>query len=78
MVGRYGDALKVRVCAPAESGRANTACRRLLADVLGVQVEQIRIRSGNTARRKRIVVTGPIPPQKLERLAGLLPPASLG
>ena len=36
VVGRHGDAWKVRVSAPAEAGRANDAVLALLADVLGV------------------------------------------
>ncbi|HWI04529.1 MAG TPA: DUF167 domain-containing protein, partial [Acidimicrobiales bacterium] len=37
VVGRHGTALKVRVAAAPEGGRANEACAELLADTFGVK-----------------------------------------
>ena len=37
VVGRLGDAWKVRVTAPPEAGKANEAVLTLLADVLGLE-----------------------------------------
>jgi uncharacterized protein (TIGR00251 family) len=53
VVGRHGDALKVRVAAPAEAGRANRACRALLAKALAVPAGSVELVSGTTNRQKR-------------------------
>ncbi|MHB8669853.1 MAG: DUF167 domain-containing protein [Acidimicrobiales bacterium] len=52
-VGRHGDALKVRVAAPPEGGRANEACARLLAESFGVAPSQVELVSGPASRVKR-------------------------
>ena len=54
--GRLGDALKIKVAAPAEKGKANTAVIRLLADRLGVGVEAIAIESGHAAPVKVLTI----------------------
>ncbi len=46
--------LKVCVTAPPAEGKANTACRRLLADVLRVPLGRVEIVAGANARHKRI------------------------
>ena len=56
--GRYGDALKVRVAAPPERGRANEACVSLVATILGVPEGQVELVSGPSSRSKRVRVTG--------------------
>jgi uncharacterized protein (TIGR00251 family) len=58
IVGRHGDALKVRVAAPAVDNKANAALIALLSEVLGVHKSAIVIRQGATARRKLVEVTG--------------------
>ncbi|MGA2220268.1 MAG: DUF167 domain-containing protein [Verrucomicrobiia bacterium] len=57
VVGVAGDALKVRVTAPPEDGRANDALIEVLADWLGVKRRQIEIISGATSRNKIVRVT---------------------
>ena len=47
--GAYGEALKVRLTAPALENRANEALRRLLAERLNVQVAAVRIVAGEKA-----------------------------
>lgn len=54
IVGVRDGALKVAVIAPPVEGRANAACRRLLADTLKVPVSRVEVIAGANARRKRI------------------------
>ena len=58
VVGKYGDAIKVQVSAPAEGGKANEAVIELLAETLGVRVNQISIIRGHTQPRKTVRVDG--------------------
>jgi uncharacterized protein (TIGR00251 family) len=58
VVGWVGDALKVKVQAPPEDGKANQAIRELLAKVLGVAVSQVALESGFASREKRFSITG--------------------
>ncbi len=58
VVGRHGDAWKVRVGAPPESGKANEALIELLAATLGVAKNAIEIAAGRASRDKTVVVHG--------------------
>ena len=58
VVGRHGDALKVRVAAPPERGRANDACVALVAATLGVAPTSVELVSGASSRAKRVRATG--------------------
>ncbi len=58
VVGRHGDAIKVRVGAPPIGGRANEAVIDLLADTLGVKRADIEVVSGDNSRSKRVRVGG--------------------
>ena len=53
LVGRHGDALKVRVGAPPTGGRANEAVAALLATIFGIAAGDIELTSGQTSRQKR-------------------------
>src|SRR4051812_25956782 len=55
--GRQGDALKVRVAAPPEKGRANDACRELVASLADVKAAAVELTSGATSRSKRFTIT---------------------
>jgi uncharacterized protein (TIGR00251 family) len=71
LVGRHGDALKVRVAVPPEKGRANEAIGKLLAETLGVKATAVKVVSGETSRTKRFKADG----VDLETAEGLLAPA---
>jgi uncharacterized protein (TIGR00251 family) len=69
VVGRHGDAWKVRVAAPAEGGRANDAVVRLLAETLALPRAAVTIVSGHAARDKIVELEGVDPDQIDRRLA---------
>jgi uncharacterized protein len=58
LVGRHGDAWKVRVSAPAENGRANAAVLKLLAERVGLPRRAVSLVSGHSAREKVVQVDG--------------------
>ena len=68
--GLHGDALKVRIQAPAVDGKANDAMQRFLAEAFGVSKAQVLMISGASSRQKRwrIVNVRQIP----EQLQGIL------
>jgi uncharacterized protein (TIGR00251 family) len=66
VVGRHGDAWKVRVTAPAEAGRANDAVVRLLADTLALPRKSVTLVSGHSARDKIVELAG-LEPSDVER-----------
>jgi uncharacterized protein (TIGR00251 family) len=58
VVGRHGTALKVRVAAAPEGGRANEACADLLAESFGLRRAQVELVSGPSSRAKQFKLTG--------------------
>jgi uncharacterized protein (TIGR00251 family) len=66
IVGRLGDAWKVRVAAPPEGGRANEAVVRLLAETLQVPRDAVTLVSGHGAREKIVELSG-LGPSQIER-----------
>ncbi|MDE3091384.1 MAG: YggU family protein [Chloroflexota bacterium] len=52
IVGREGDAIKIRLNAPPVDGKANDALIAFLADLLRVRRAQIEIVTGQTSRHK--------------------------
>lgn len=73
VVGRYGDALKVRVAAPPENGRANEAIAKLLAERFGLAASAVQLTGGGSGRTKRFRIEGVEPAivrAVLERLLG--------
>jgi uncharacterized protein (TIGR00251 family) len=66
VVGRHGEAWKVRVAAPAEAGRANDAVVRLLAETLSVPRTAVTLVSGHAARDKIVELAG-IEPGEIDR-----------
>jgi uncharacterized protein (TIGR00251 family) len=66
VVGRHGEAWKVRVAAPPEGGRANEAVIRLLADTLSVSRDAVTLVSGRAGRDKVVELAG-LGPAQIER-----------
>ena len=66
IVGRHGDAWKVRVTQAPENGRANDAVVRLLAETLDVPRDAVTLVSGHTGREKIVELDG-IAPALAER-----------
>ncbi|MEZ5310159.1 MAG: DUF167 domain-containing protein [Microthrixaceae bacterium] len=62
VVGLHGDALKIRVSAPANEGKANAELIRFLADTLGVGRSDVRFIRGQRNREKVVEVRGGIGP----------------
>jgi len=58
IAGWLGDALKVRVRAPAEAGRANEAVVRVVAEALGLPRDAVRIASGSSSPKKTLEIDG--------------------
>lgn len=58
IAGWLGDALKVRVRAPAEAGRANEAVLRVVAAALGLPSDAVRIASGSASPKKILEIDG--------------------
>jgi uncharacterized protein (TIGR00251 family) len=75
IVGRHGDAWKVRVTAPPENGRANEAVLRLLATALAVPRDHVSLVSGHGGRDKIVELTGLGPALIERRLASATLPA---
>jgi uncharacterized protein YggU (UPF0235/DUF167 family) len=75
VVGRYGDAWKVRVAAPAEAGKANEAVLALLADALDISRRSLELTSGSSSRNKVVALHGLAPDVAAERLAEAAQPA---
>jgi uncharacterized protein (TIGR00251 family) len=66
IVGRHGDAWKIRVTAAPEQGRANAAVVRLLADALSLPRDAVTLVSGHGGRDKIVELAG-VGPALIER-----------
>jgi len=58
IVGRHGDAIKVRLAAPPVDGEANVELCQFLARYFGVLRQNVQILSGKGARQKRVLIQG--------------------
>jgi len=70
IAGVHGDALKVRIAAPAVDNKANAALIEFLSETLEVPRSAITIRHGATGRRKVLDIVGG--PELRERAAKLM------
>jgi uncharacterized protein len=58
VVGRHGDAWRIRVAAPPEGGRANAAALALVAEAVAVPRADVRLTGGAASRDKVVEVSG--------------------
>jgi uncharacterized protein (TIGR00251 family) len=58
VVGEHGDAIKVKLRAPAVEGKANAALRRFLAEKLNIPQRAIVLERGERSRDKVIRIDG--------------------
>ena len=72
IVGLHDGALRVRVAAPAEGGKANRAAARLVARAVGGRDGEVVAGAG--ARRKQVLVAGVSPARAAGCLEGLIGP----
>ena len=56
IVGLHGDALKIRLAAPPVDGKANDALLGFIAERLDIARSAVSLKSGQTSRRKVVVV----------------------
>ena len=69
IAGLHGDALKVKIAAPAVDNKANAALVEFLSETFDVPKSSIAIRHGATGRRKVVEITsGPELVARLEKL----------
>ena len=78
VVGRHGDALKVKVAAAPERGRANDACVALVAGLLGRPEGDVELTGGAASRLKRLKVAGVEADEVRRRLELALQDAAAG
>ena len=70
VVGRHGEAWKVRVTAAREGGKANDAVLELLAQALDVPRRSLDLVAGRASRDKVVVIQGLTTTEAESRLAG--------
>jgi uncharacterized protein len=58
VVGKHGDAIKIKLRAPAVEGKANAALRRFLAERLSIPQRAIALERGERSRDKLIRIDG--------------------
>jgi uncharacterized protein (TIGR00251 family) len=59
VAGRHGDAIRLKVAAPAVDDKANAAVVRFLHEWLKLPLQQIRIKRGARSRRKIVELENP-------------------
>jgi hypothetical protein len=69
IVGWLAGALKVRVTAPPQDGRANRAVEELLAAALDLKKTAVTIVAGHGAAHKRVAIDGMTREEVMRRLA---------
>jgi len=72
IAGWLGEALRVRVMAPPERGKANTAVEKIIAEALGLPNDAVNVVKGLTSPRKVVEVSGLPEPEIRSRLKNTL------
>ena len=70
IVGWLEDALKVRVHAPPQDGRANRALEALLAEALSLKKNAVTVTAGRASALKRVAIEGLTRAEIVRRLGG--------
>ena len=70
IVGWLEGALKVRVTAPPEDGRANRAVEELLAAALQLKKNAVTVTAGKGSARKHVAIAGLARDEIVRRLGG--------
>ncbi len=70
VVGKHGDALKVRLISNTVGGIANETLINFLAQKLGIERNKVEIAAGLTSAEKMVVVVGVTPADVESRLLG--------
>lgn len=70
IVGWMDNALRVRVKAPPERGKATDAVLRLIASKLGLRAVQVTLKRGGSSRDKLLHIEGLTDAQVRTRLGG--------
>ena len=70
IVGWLEDALKVRVQAPPQDGRANRALEVLLAEALSLKKNAVTVTAGRASASKRVAIAGLTREEIVRRLGG--------
>jgi|SRR5437660_12797547 len=58
LAGEHGGALKIKVTAPPQDGRANKALVEILCKTFNVKRSQVELVAGETSRDKRFLIRG--------------------
>jgi uncharacterized protein (TIGR00251 family) len=70
VIGQYGDAIKIKLRAPAVEGKANAALRYFLAHELNISQRAIVLEHGHKSREKVIRIDGVSEEDVRRRLLG--------
>jgi hypothetical protein len=58
IVGLHNGALKVKIQAPPEDGKANEALVKFIAKILEIPTQNVSLISGQKNRNKKLLITG--------------------
>jgi uncharacterized protein (TIGR00251 family) len=72
VIGEHGDAIKIKLRAPAVEGKANAALRSFLAEELNISQRAVVLESGQRSRGKVIRIEGLSAADVRRRLLGTI------